>query len=299
MKHIALILILMTCKGWTQINGNKQIETRTFPVENVKHIIINLYAEVTIDASSAESLTITTDANLFDLIEKKVVNDTLHLDQKKWISPSNKPIIKIGAPQLIGIIQGTHDLTRIKNINSQLFTIQAEVGKIILQGKTEQLNVISEQSTIDATNLIAKKVIATINGWGVCKVNVTDRLEAEVSNGGSIYYLEKPLKLIAHNKEDGKIGSLTEKDKIVNEEAKYITIKLKNNSWNRHHLQVIGPKQDGTNFGYGFAMMPWSTKEETWTVGTKIYKVNELGLKKLLVTLTAENENNLVKLFNE
>ena len=59
----------------------------------------------------------------------------------------------------------------------------------------------------------------------------------------------------------------------------------------------MGPKQDGSKFGYGFPMMPYATRKETWTIGTKVYKVNKIGLKKLLVTINKDNENQVVKLF--
>ena len=44
-------------------------------------------------------------------------------------------------------------------------------------------------------------------------------------------------------------------------------------------------------------MMPFSTRKENWSVGTKVYKVNKLGLRKLLVKIKPEDAGKTVKLF--
>ncbi len=80
--------------------------------------------------------------------------------------------------------------------------------------------------------------------------------------------------------------------------TKYINLKIKNNSWSRKHFVVVGTKPNGRNFSYGFPMMPGAVKKERWTVGTKVYKENSLGMRNLLVTLTEEDEGQTVELFN-
>ena len=60
---------------------------------------------------------------------------------------------------------------------------------------------------------------------------------------------------------------------------------------------MVGPKKDGSTFSYGFPMMLRSSKSEKWPVGTKIYKEGKLGNRKLLITITAIDEGQVVKLF--
>ena len=96
MKKIIIIVLLITTSINAQIKGNKKIETRTFSIENVGEIKINLYAKITIDYAAKELMTITTDSNLFDKIDTEVLEGKLHLDQLKWIQPSQKINIKIG-----------------------------------------------------------------------------------------------------------------------------------------------------------------------------------------------------------
>lgn len=283
--------------GLAQVKGNKNIETKNFDVENIKQIKINFYANVTIDASAEESLTITTDSNLFNLIEKEVVDGVLYLNQKEWISPSQKVIITIGAPNINRLEQGTHDITRIINVDNKELRVNAPNGTIFIEGKTDELRIGSELSKIDATKMIAKK--AYINVWsrGKVKVNATDLIWADVSNNGTLLYVSKPKKLDVKTKNDGNVLGLNEISKLKNPDAKYINFNIKNNSLNRNHFVVIGPKPDGKKFSYGFPMMPQAKRKEYWTTGTKVYKVNKLGLRKLLITIKPEDENKTVKLF--
>ncbi len=62
---------------------------------------------------------------------------------------------------------------------------------------------------------------------------------------------------------------------------------------------MVGPKKNGGRFSYGFPMMPGFSKKERWTTGTKVYKVNKIGIRKLLVTIKSEDEGKTVKLFNK
>lgn len=297
MKKITLLLVLVTASGLAQIKGNKNIETKTFSIENVKNIKIDFYANVTIDTSAEESLTITTDENLFDLIDKEVVDGTLYLDQKEWISSSRKTIITIGAPNLNRVEQGTHDTTRIINVDNDALRVNAPIGKVFIEGKTKELRIGSELSKIDATKMIAENAYVNLWSWGTVKVNVTNLLWADVSNSGKLFYVKKPKKLDIKTKRDGKVLGINDIEKAKNPDAKYISFKIKNNSLNRNHFEVVGAKQDGSKFGYGFPMMPNTTRKETWTIGTKVFKVNKIGLKKLLITISENNENKVVNLF--
>ena len=101
MRNIIITLLILTSiSSLAQVRGNKNIETRSFDIENVEVIQINFYAKITIDQSAEEGMTITMDSNLFDKIDTEVVDKTLHLDQLKWVQPSQEVIIKIGAPNL-------------------------------------------------------------------------------------------------------------------------------------------------------------------------------------------------------
>ncbi|WP_298420683.1 DUF2807 domain-containing protein [uncultured Kordia sp.] len=296
MKQLFILLLLIGYTATAQKKGNKKIVTRTFSLENIQKININFYAKVTIDQSVKEGITITTDENLMDLIDKEVVGNTLYLGQIEWIQPS-KAIITIGAPNIRHIETGTHDVTKIINIDNDYLQLTSPVGTIILEGKTKELRIGSELAKIDASKLVSENAFVNIWSWGNAKVNVINTLNAEVSNSGKLIYVNSPKKIKQKTKKDGQILSLAEKKAIKNTDTEWIKFKIENNNFNRNNFFVVGPKKDGTKFSYGFPMMPNALRKENWTVGTKIYKVNSLGFRKLLVTITKENAGKVVKLF--
>lgn len=296
MKKITILLLLVGMTGTAQIKGNKNIITKEFDVENIENIKINLYAKVSIDQTIEESLSITADENLFQYLKKQVVNGTLYIDQIDWVKPSQDIIIKIGAPNLRRVEQGTHDETNII-VNNTYLNVLAPIGNVSITGKTEELRLGAELATIDASKIEAKEVFVNLWSYGSITVNPLDKLWAEVTNDGKLVYINKPENFDVKTSKDGQIMESENKKQLKITEAQYIKFKIKNNSNNRHDFYVVGPKPDGSKFSYGFPMMPFSKRHENWTVGTKIYKVNKLGLKKLLVEIKAEDENKVVNLF--
>jgi len=296
MKKILFTLLLLGNFAFAQVNGNKKIITRSFPLENIQKIKINFYAKITIDPAAKEGMTITTDENVMDLIGKEVVDNTLYLNQIKWIEPS-QATITIGAPNLRHVETGTHDVTKIINVDNDYLQLTAPIGTIILEGKTKEFRLGVELANVDASRLIAENANVNIWSWGNAKVNVINTLNAHVKNRGKLIYVNSPKKINKKTRKDGRIVSAETSDDIKNPDAEWIHFKIKNNNTNRNNFFVIGPKKDGSKFSYGFPMMPNATRKENWTVGTKIYKVNGLGFRKLLVTIKKEDADTTVELF--
>ncbi len=292
MKTIKIIFFLWSITTTAQIKGNKEIETRTFNIDQVETIKINFYAEVIIDTSLEESITITTDTNLFDLIERDVTNRTLTIDQKEWIQPSQKVKLIIGAPNLKAVEQGTHESTKVINIDNSQIRLMALVGTIVAKGKTENLSIGSEVGEVDASRLIAKNAIINIWSWGTAKVNVTGTLNSTLNKEAKLIAVNTPKQLKGDSKR-----TISKSNQVIDDTIQYIRFKIKNNSSSRNHFFVVGPKPDGSGFGYGFPMMPQAIKKENWTTGTKVYKVNSLGFRKLLITIRKENEGQILNLF--
>ncbi|NRB60371.1 MAG: DUF2807 domain-containing protein [Winogradskyella sp.] len=297
MKKLTVLLLFVGMTSLAQVKGNKNIVTQSFDVTTIEEIKINLYAKVTIDQSAKESLTITADENLIKLIDKGITDGTLHLDQKEWISPSQNIIITIGAPNLKRLETGTHDDTKVINLNNEYLKVLAPIGNVYLEGKTKELRIAAELATVDASKLSAEKAFVNLWKWGKVKVNPISSLWADVSNDGKLIYINKPSKYNVKTKKGGKVFSLSESENIKNPEAKFIKFKIRNNSKNRNQFYVVGPKPDGSKFSYGFPMMPNATRKENWSIGTKVYKVNTLGFKKLLIEITADDEDKIVSLF--
>lgn len=292
MKKILILLILSSSTLTSQIKGNKTIETRTYKVTNLKELKINLYAKITLDQSLSESIQITTDTNLFDKIDTKVVHGKLNLNQLEWIQPSQKIVIKIGAPKLERLETGTHETLYLNNVNTDYLNIMALVGKVVASGTVKQLNLGVELGEVEASQLIAKNVKVNIWGRGKATVHAKDEIYSIVKNDGRLVLANTPKSLKGDTKR-----AIAKTKKSINNNLTWISFKIKNNSWNRNNFIVVGPKKDGSSFSYGFPMMPGFTRKEKWSVGTKVYKVNRIGLRKLLVKIKASDKDKTVKLF--
>lgn len=294
MKKLVVLLMLVSISSLAQVKGNKNIETRSFNVENLEVIKVNLYANITIDQSAKEGMSITMDSNLFDKIDTEIVDKTLHLDQLKWIQPSQQIIIKIGAPNLKRVEKGTHRTLKIINVDNDYLNVMVFVGKVVVEGKTKQFNIGAENGTVDASKLIAENARVNIWGWGKAAVHAENEIYSILKNDAKLELVNTPKKMKGDTKR-----ALADSKKKEKSDIKWISFKIKNNSWNRNHFVVVGPKQDGSKFSYGFPMMPGKVKKERWSTGTKVYKVNKLGLRKLLVTIKSEDEGKTIKLFEK
>jgi len=298
MKNISLLLLFIGSLGIAQVKGNKKIETKSFPFENVETIKIDLHADITIDMAQEESLSITTDGNLLEFIDTEIVDGTIHFSQLKWIESSKGITIKIGAPNLKRVVHDAHDTTKIINVSNNELRVNANIGNVIIEGKTDELRLGVANGKIDASKIEAKSVYVNLWNWGTITVNPVDYLWADVSNDGKLYYTNLPKENKIKTKSGGMAASLEDKNNPSKKSIKWISFKIRNNSGKRNQFAVKGPKADGGYFGYGFPMSANTKRKEKWSVGTKIYKVNKLGLKKLLVTITAEDEGKVVNLFD-
>lgn len=294
MKNLSFLLLLVGMTSLAQIKGNKDIVTTTIEFQNLFQLEMNLYASVTVNVDAAnEGMTITADRNLISLIDTEVVNGKLRLTQLDWIQPSQDIKITINAPQLNSILVDVHETVEVVGVASKEISLTAILGKIKVYGTVNSLQANAESGIVDASNLEADE--ATLSIWDDGKVIVnakrisTNELskEARVSSINDNAVMNSRLK---------KALERENSPEFVN--AEYITVKIKNNSWNRQSLEVKGPKKDGSYFGYGFPIMPGGVKKERWTVGTKVYKKTALGSRKLLLTIQKEDANKTLKLFD-
>lgn len=291
MKKIILpLVLLLSLFSFAQVKGDGKIEERKYDLEPIKDIRIGLYADILIDTQKENGITITADANLFDLIDTEVTNGVLQLDQKKWIQPSTRMKIVIGAPYAKRVELGTNDEIRIINLDRDVFSLMTLNGTIKAEGRLNTLNLGAENGTVDARSLMTDQVFLNIWGMGTAKLNTADYLEVELSKEARLEFNRRP------NKIKGDISNAIYKadEQLI---ARYIRFKIRNNSDNRQNFYVLGPKPDGKTFSYGFPMMPGAVRKENWTTGTKVFRVTGLGMKKLLITISEDAEDKTVDLF--
>ncbi len=299
MRYFFIVFMLTIVQyTWAQVKGNKAITTENYTINNLFSLKVDLYAEVVIDCAAEESLTITTDENLHDLIDKSIDEGHLTLMEEEWIQPSQPIRITIGAPDLERIEQSVHETTRVKNLNRSSFRVMAIIGEIVLEGKVEELYVSGELGTIDARALTAPSVDVNLWGQGKIELGSPEKITGIVKREGTVLYEGKDVKTRVNTTKGGRVLSQQAYSSIQNDPTtRFIDIKIKNNSPDRIEAYVIGPKPDGKKFSYGFPLRAGQVKEERWTVGTKVYEVSNVGFKKKLVEIKDGDEGEVVKLF--
>lgn len=293
MKKLYVLLMMVGMTTVAQVKGNKEISSMTIPVNNLTDLEMALYADVEIDQNATANMTITTDSNLLSLIDTEIVDGTMKLTQKEWIQPSQDIKIVIGAPLLKRLQVGVHETVLFKNIQNQEVSLIAILGTIKASGTTNYARISGEAGIVDATALQTEEAYVNIWGNGKAIVNASQIVDGKLDKKARIELVRQPKELKGDVKREVKKSTSAK----GSDKGRYIDIKIKNNSWNRNHFVVKGPKKNGGHFGYGFPMMPGTVKKERWTIGTKVYKVNKLGIKKLLITVTAKDEGNTIKLF--
>ena len=293
-SFILIISFFLSSISYAQINGNGKLTTSTISLSGLEEIDIQFNANITLDYSAKETMTITAEENIIEYIGQVFENKKLTLDQIKWIEPSKVPIIVIGTPNLKRLYQGTHSSTYITKINSEKLWINGNVGKVYASGSCEEVRVNVSGTDIDLSQTDIGYADVTIKGSATVILDKVNTIETKLNRNANLLLRSEPNKYIGDSKKNIEESISMNKP---NPNLKYINFKIKNNSWSRNHFTVVGPKKNGDTFSYGFPMMPGSSKSENWSVGTKIYKEGKLGSRKLLVTITAENEGQVVKLF--
>jgi len=281
-----------------QVKGDGNIITQQIDIGSVTDLDISLYAKIEVDMSQGPSMTISMDANLLDLIDLEVIDGHLMLDQKKWIKPSQDIVIKLGAPELSRVQQGTHETVFVRNMNTDEFVASALVGEILLEGQTDQLSANGEVGDIDATNLDVQSVNVNLWGWGKIKLGNPNDISGQVKGAGQVIYSGNQTSVDVKTSDDGRVIDRSQEEIVrYDDKARFIKLKLKNNSAKRINAYVRGPKPDGTFFSYGFPMRPGQVRKKDWSIGSKVFKVSGLGLKKLLLEITEDDEGELVMMY--
>jgi len=227
-NYLAALFTLLICLSsfavHAQIYGEGEMSTRNYPLEDVYKVNVNFYADITIDMEAAPGITITAEENIQDYIGSKIRNGVLTFDQKKWIEPSKRIIIKVGAPDLREVYMDTHDELKVVNVTGDIFKVEAEIGTVSLSGKVDDLRIKSEQSKILAENLITRIASVDIEEDGEVVINATETVDCDIDEEGRF-------KNISNTATSSGCAKAENRPSVDYSNVKYIDLKIKNNSW--------------------------------------------------------------------
>ena len=280
MKYLLITLLTFSIQyASSQINGNGKIKTVELTTDNIHQILINVNVEVVINTEKGSSrIEITTDENIIPYINTEVSDGILDLNQKKWIESSGLFKIKINAPELKAVYNDSWADVRINLKEMESFKLVSNISDINIEGEVADLYVETKDSDINLTGLIFNELVVDRRG-----------------DGSVIVSPEK-----GNNRPEGTVTE-NEFKNLKNEpifaNARFIEIHLRNNCNESFSAYVKGPKQDGAYFSYGFNIHKNQVKKERWSIGTKLYKVNDMGQKTEIYTVRAEDEGKTVNIW--
>ena len=80
-------------------------------------------------------------------------------------------------------------------------------------------------------------------------------------------------------------------------ERRFIRFSIENTSGRSINCYVKGKKPEGGKFSYGFPMKSGQIRNKDWSIGSKVFEVNKLGVRKILTVIEASDEGTVVDLF--
>ncbi len=275
-----------------QINGNGKRTTQTRTFQKLDKILININGKVEIISGATENrIEISYDENIVDYVSTDRKRGFIEIGQKKWIEGTKEIGLVIYTKELKALYNDSWSEIKVTNLDQSALEVASSISRIKLSGRVDDLEIISESSIIDAYDLSAQKVKVKITEDGKVYVNANESLKAKVKEDGVVKYTGSP-SLIEGLSSQGIVDTQTQPI-----DTRFIQFEIKNNSLNRIHAYVKGPKPDGNYFSYGLNLFPMMTRKENWSIGTKLYKKGKLGTKTLIYEVKAEDEGKVVKLF--
>ncbi|NRB49581.1 MAG: DUF2807 domain-containing protein [Saprospiraceae bacterium] len=204
---LSLALLLVTIvslplqgQKWNRqsISGTGGMVTQTLDIDNFDKLGVALNAKVILTQGNTQSVTITGQQNIIDIIEKDVNGRSwdIGFPNKYKVKNYDRLTIKITMPSFraLGIagsgeIETNGNFNRLGNVNMSI----AGSGDISVSGSAEDIQLeISGSGSIDVAGLTSTDCQVGISGSGDCQVNVGGKLDVSIAGSGSVRYKGSP-----------------------------------------------------------------------------------------------------------
>ncbi|MCX6150104.1 MAG: DUF2807 domain-containing protein [Ignavibacteriales bacterium] len=206
---ITTLLYFVGCNG-IGVHGSGIIKDEYRDVESFDGIEVSGFYDIHIQCGEKPGLKIIGDDNILPLIKTNIENGTLHIWNKKNISPRKKIRFEITTDNISSLNSSGANRIIVQNINNDELEVEVSgAGTTKLEGKTEYLNInLSGAANIKADKLKAKKVTVEISGASSADVYASEELRAEISGVGNINYYGNPQDV---KKSISGLGSINQK----------------------------------------------------------------------------------------
>ena len=214
---LILSLIFSSCTitkniGNAQVKGNGNLSSEMRELSKFKAIEIAIgYDKIIVNCGEEPSIHISGDENILPLITTRISKGILKIESDSTFETKADSEIIINVKSLKEFTFDGVGETVIQNVNSEKFTCNINgVGSCDLNGKVESFYVsVNGVGSVNARQLIADDVVASLNGVGSVKLYAKNSLNASVNGIGGLTYFGNPAELILN---DSGIGGITKGD---------------------------------------------------------------------------------------
>lgn len=228
---IALIILCIASSCTKNLDGSGRIKKEERSIQPFTGIESNGLFRIVVEKGSAYQLTIEGEDNILPEIETVVNNGFLKV---RYLRPNVTMVhgavtVRVTTPTLNQIIIRNGNListdlwttssgfisvsgsgsATINLIAERLKTVISANGKVFLSGKASEGEfIVSGSGNLHAYDLLNTVASGIITGAGKCELNVSQKLNGQISGSGIIYYSGNPEKVEVAVSGTGKIVKL-------------------------------------------------------------------------------------------
>jgi hypothetical protein len=193
---LALLAVVLLVSACSVTKGSGQVVTETREVSGFTKVELSGSAELTIEKTGTESLSISAEDNLLPQLTSDVSGDALILGTKPNTSilPTKPITYSVTVKDLTGIAVSGSGTVRVSNLMTNSLTTKISgSGTITASGAVNDQDVdISGSGRYQAEQMTSKAVKAQISGSGTASVLAADLLDVKISGSGTLTYSGNP-----------------------------------------------------------------------------------------------------------
>jgi hypothetical protein len=211
-----VVLSFNSC-SWFCKKGEGNVISKSVQVTDFDEIKIEGQATVFIEQATTPTVKIMIDSNLYQYLDVEVSGMKLKIKERRCMENLTDYKVYITTNRLVELLvdgsvkvtgESTFKSEKIKllskssgeiklNLDVDELDIHAEgSGMLKLYGRVLDMDInLKGAASLDAFGLQAKNVDAEIDGAGTCKIEVSEKFNAEVGGSGKLYYKGNPKKV--------------------------------------------------------------------------------------------------------
>ena len=211
---VCIVLLTGCIDSITCEKGNGTIIKQDRKITSFNKLEVSGAYTIVLKQDSVASVYVEADENLQTFITTKVEKNKLVIENKKSVCGSKDLIVYITTPELKSIdISGAVELNTTNNFKAddlglylsgaaemqmnvslnKLKLVCSGSGKLSLKGKSDEVDaLLSGASDISAYDLLTKRFNLSSSGAGKASINVSEKLDVEISGAATVYYKGNP-----------------------------------------------------------------------------------------------------------